>query len=258
MLDISPRLPNACAEGERGAWAAALAADLKLLVDGDCRIPCWEGGILEPCWRVANMPRLPDAFSIEPKVGVVARWINSGGGGDNGRGGGISCDDLLSGIKEGGSMLPPGGGGALGGGGSDIIGGLVLSTGAGVVDVVRERGKSSRYAEDSADSMDCLRSFRRSDWDVRGRIIVDDSREWGGESGAIGTKGVVGLPEAGDDTNWNCWLFRPGRYNPKPGLGEAGMTVGVEVRAGVGAETGSAIGTGAMTGGAGGGCHSSV
>lgn len=127
MVDISLLL-NANAEGECCAWAAALAADLKLLVDGDCRIPCWEGGILEPCFRAANMPLEPGTFSTEPNVGVVARWMSSAGGGEVGRGGGVSWDGLRSGMNAGGSILPPEGGGSFGGGGSDIIGGLDLST----------------------------------------------------------------------------------------------------------------------------------
>ena len=114
------------------AYEAALAADLKLLVEGGWRRPGCMGGMLDPCWR-CPVPRGMD--NAAPKVGVVARWMSSGGGGDEGRGGAISYDDpervgiLRSGINEGGGMLF--GGGARGGGGSIIVGGRVLSIGVG-------------------------------------------------------------------------------------------------------------------------------
>lgn len=97
------------------AYAAALAADRKLLVDGGCRKFDWGGGMLEPCCLGPYAPPLPCTESIVPKVGVVARWMSSGGGGEDGRGGGPSDTEdvvaiLRSGIKGGGAMVPDGGG----------------------------------------------------------------------------------------------------------------------------------------------------
>ena len=125
-------------------------------MDGREARPWAVGGRLEPCWR--GKPPLSD-----PNVGVVARWINSGGGGDIGRPGAASCDEvddvgiLLSGMNGGGGILF-GGGGARGGGGSTIIGGRRLSTGAGAAIGTRERGVLSS-APDNADSIDCLLSW---------------------------------------------------------------------------------------------------
>lgn len=68
-----------------------------------------------------------------PKVGVVARWISSGGGGEVGRGGGPIFGG--PGLPATGAAIfelldadVNGGGGNRGGGGSIIIGGLVRST----------------------------------------------------------------------------------------------------------------------------------
>lgn len=95
---------NESADGlERGARAAAFAADRKLLVDGSWRRPCCDGGI-EPCDR----PMVPRPGM--PREGVVARWISSGGGGEEGLGGGMSWDILFSGMNGGGNMLLGGGG----------------------------------------------------------------------------------------------------------------------------------------------------
>lgn len=118
------------------ACDAALAAERKLFVDGGCRKPWFIGGRLAPCWRA----RPPGTVSTEPNVGVVARWMSSGGGGEVGREGGISlsradAEDpgrLRSGMKDGGGMLL-GGGGMRGGGGSIIVGGRVLSTGGAML-----------------------------------------------------------------------------------------------------------------------------
>jgi len=124
-------------------YVAVLIADLKLLVDGGCRTPVWEGGMLEPCCLVPKTLRL-GMDNAEPRAGLVARWISSGGGGERGRPGG------RSGMKFGGPIEPVGGGGCLGGGGRIIIGGRDLSTGA---DKTLARGASSTAAE-RVDSID--------------------------------------------------------------------------------------------------------
>jgi len=123
------------------ACVAALAADLKLLVDGSWRrLLAWDGGMLDPCARI-YLP--PGTARMEPR-GVVARWISSAGGGDEGLGGGPSAPILRSGIKLGGGMAL-GGGGAFGGGGRDIIGGLVLSAALSrMLPVVDEEGTRER------------------------------------------------------------------------------------------------------------------
>ena len=118
-------------------YAAVLIADLKLLVDGGCRIPLWEGGMLEPCCLVPKTLRL-GMDNAKPNVGLVARWMSSGGGGERG------CPGGRSGRKFGGPIEPVGGGGCLGGGGRTIIGGRDLSTGA---DKTLARGASSAAAE---------------------------------------------------------------------------------------------------------------
>ena len=78
---------------------------------------------------------LPGTSNIPflPKVGVVARWISSGGGGDIGRGGGPifggpGLPATGAAILELLGAADVGGGGNRGGGGSIIIGGLVRST----------------------------------------------------------------------------------------------------------------------------------
>ena len=45
-------------------------ADLKLLVEGSCRMLVCDGGILDPCIRTDLFPGM---LSTEPSNGVVAR-----------------------------------------------------------------------------------------------------------------------------------------------------------------------------------------
>ena len=89
---------------------AVLIAERKLLVDGGWRMDAEEeGGRFDPWCRRPNGLD-PGMDKTEPKVGVVARCMSSGGGGEDGRGGAISCDEveivvcLFSGMNWGAGM----------------------------------------------------------------------------------------------------------------------------------------------------------
>lgn len=79
-------------------------------------------------------------------IGVVARWISSGGGGEVGRGGGMPLETFFGGMNEGGGML--------GGGGSIIVGGRVLSIGGGESMGAVERGKICPDSSACTESID--------------------------------------------------------------------------------------------------------
>lgn len=80
-----------------------------------------------------------------PKVGVVARWMSSGGGGEVGRGGGMEL--FLIGMVDGGGML--------GGGGSIMVGGRVLSTTTGSATALpRGDAVTSSLARENVESTD--------------------------------------------------------------------------------------------------------
>jgi hypothetical protein len=148
--------------------------------------------MLEPCCLVPKTLRL-GIDNAEPKAGLVARWMRSGGGGERGRPGG------LSGMKLGGPMGPVGGGGCLGGGGRTIIGGRDLSTGA---ERTRARGASSIAAE-RVDSID----WRRSWWADRvlARMVALGSRSVVSCGAGVGRgEGTEVLGEDSGDTSWNC------------------------------------------------------
>lgn len=54
-------------------YVAMSIADLKLLVNGGCRVPIWEGDMLEPCCLVSKTLWL-GMDNTEPKARPVARW----------------------------------------------------------------------------------------------------------------------------------------------------------------------------------------
>lgn len=171
--------------------------------------------------------------------------MSSGGGGEDGRGGGTSCEDVdvvccrFSGMNDGGGMAV-GGGGCRGGGGIVIIGGRDLSTTPGATpDGVRERATASSRADDSVDSMDCL----RSECDVRGRGMSDGISEAavsltavvavvvvGTVEGAVMNccEDVVGPAEGGGEMNWNCCEGGPtrNRVGDEAGAGDGGAVIG--------------------------------
>lgn len=177
-----------------GNSCGALPAERKLLVDKGCRT-CGEPEIagrtpLRPGGAgTARLLYIPWP-ELRPRVGVVARWMSSGGGGDIGRGGG----PMFGGP---GLLIEGGGGGRRGGGGSIIVGGRVRSirgggTGDSVPEGTRERDASSTDAIE-------VEVLTRE----RGCCAVFASRSPG--FAIVDGKAMVLVPgDVGEVMNWNC------------------------------------------------------